>query len=48
MQKEMQDMCEHYRSEVELSDKVKRRVALTEARKRALRDIGKAQGKNET
>ncbi len=48
LQKEMQDMCEHYRSEVELSDKVKRRVALTEARKRALRDIGKAQGKNET
>jgi len=29
LQKEMQDMCEHYRSEVEFSDKVKRRVALS-------------------
>jgi hypothetical protein len=44
----MQDMCEHYRSGVEFSDKVKRRVALTEARKRALHDLGKAMGKNET
>jgi hypothetical protein len=44
----MQDMCEHYRSEVEFSDKVKWRGALTEARKTALHDLGKAKGKNET
>jgi hypothetical protein len=41
-------MHEHYWKEVELSNKVRRKVAFAKAKKRVMKDLGQAKGNNQT